>query len=109
MRNPLLEPTRLLCSVAGFVAPALGVGRSAYGVTLVTEEQADAAAVAARVSGDGGTRINDAIDTRYLETVAWAEVEDATSWFPTLDEDDLQVSRSPMQTRALSGVADRDD
>jgi len=101
MNNPMLEPARGLAPAAIlFVALALGVGRPAWGNAPVTEEQAEAATVAARIADDEAGVQDDGM-IRNVETVVWSEPEDAPAWFPTLDASDLTLLPSPMRTENL--------
>jgi len=103
MRNALLEPARGVAPAAVlFAALALGVGKPAWGNASVTEEQAQAAAVAARIADDEASAPQDDGMIRNVETVVWSEPEDPPAWFPTLDETDLTISPSPMQTENLA-------
>jgi hypothetical protein len=101
MSCPLLEPARPIVAAAlVFAALALGVGKPAWGDALVTEEQADAAAVAAREADDqlvGGVAD---LDARIVQTTIWsASSNESPDWFAALEDvpTDLTVSPSPMQ------------
>jgi hypothetical protein len=105
MSNPLLDPARpIVAAVVVFAALALGVGKPAWGDASVTEEQADAVAIAARdaaedQSVEGATAD---LDARVVQTTLWSASGETSNWFPTPDETQLALSPSPMQTTHLA-------
>ena len=113
MKYPLLEPaTTLVAGVVMFVALALGAGRPAWGATAVTEEQADAAAVAARALDDSASE-NTEVDKRTLEPITWSGASESAAWYPGANGADdadsanaatrlTTLSPSPMQTANLA-------
>ena len=118
MKYPLLEPaTTLAAGAVVFGTLALGVGKPAWGATPVTEEQATAAAVAARALDDSASENSD-MEKRTVEPFAWsAASESSAAWYPGAGVDDTgatdtgatdnltSLSASPMQTHlATSGA-----
>jgi len=113
MKYPMLDTARLTAAaVVVCGAVALGVGRPALGDPLVTEEQAEAAAVAAReADAEGQMSVNEPV-VASVETVVWRESADEKfDWFPSLEENVLTLLRSPVETSNLpiGGLADDDD
>jgi hypothetical protein len=116
MRFPLLEPPRVV-RAAAFVALALGLGNAAWGDAIVTEKQAEAAALAAAApqpaheatvnnrAADAGDDVIDLQTFEVTETVIWAAPQEQMHWFPKLEEDAaptaasnlLKLSPSPVQ------------
>ena len=87
MRNALLEPARGVAPAAVlFAALALGVGKPAWGNASVTEEQAQAAAVAARIADD------EASDAPHLRR-ADDHVDDCTGYLLQRREGGLCIGR----------------
>src|SRR5688572_23616289 len=107
MKFHLLEPARLIVAVAAFVALALGVGNPASAKALLTEEQAEAADVAAAAAAVGenvndrpdaqapdNDAVNDAVNGSAGSLVPqtaggfdWSADAEPPAWFPTLDQD----------------------
>jgi hypothetical protein len=93
------------------LALALAAGKLAWAKAPVTEEQTEAAVVAARATEEEVSAKDDdadlIVDARYVERVIWSEPEDAPEWFPPLDEgveNVLTLTPSPMQTPGLSAL-----
>src|SRR5688572_7526604 len=126
MKFHLLEPARLIVAVAAFVALALGVGNPASAKAPVTEEQAEAADVAGNaadvVEGIRDDRpdaqatdifddaVNGSAGNLVPQTAGgfdWSAAAEPPAWFPTLDQDALTLTPSPVQRVDLSaaGVA----
>jgi hypothetical protein len=114
MKYPLLEPaTTLAAGAVVFGALALGVGKPAWGATPVTEEQAHAAALAARALDDSASENSD-IDNRTIDTALWSDSNESPAWYPGSSggggggADDTTATRlttlsaSPMQTSHLA-------
>ena len=113
MKYPLLEPaTTLVAGAVMFVALALGAGRPAWGATAVTEEQADAAAAAARALEDSASENSD-IAKRTVETIVWSGAAESAAWYPGTEDADTgsaatsltSLTPSPMQTPNLASGA----
>ena len=96
-----VESRRVMIALAAFVALALGLVNPASAKTPVTEEQAEAAAVAADAA-----LYEEAGETAFSQTTDtfdWSFVNEPPVWFPTLTQDDLTLT-SPMQRVDLPGV-----
>jgi hypothetical protein len=110
MKSPRLEPARVTGMPAAavvFVALALVLGKPARAEAAVTEEQAEAATVAATaVDAAAAEEWTDVpLDARIVERVVWSEPEAPPSWFPALQEQpDLTLTPSPVQPVNLSAA-----
>jgi len=112
MKYPMLEPaTTLVAGAVVFGTLALGVGKPAWGVTSVTEEQATAAAVAARALDDASE--NSDVHPQMVETALWSDPDESSAWYPGADDPDgadthgnlTTLASSPMQTPHLATSA----
>ena len=122
MSNPMLEPRRRAvgAAVVVFVALALSVGKPARGEVSVSEEQAEASAVATEaidaVRYDEASANWNAVDAK-VATIDWSEPGESLVWFPTTaaldnhntasaDADNranlLSLAPSPMRTPGLT-------